>query len=94
MYSIDRCFLHGTRACEQRISFFATNYTDKTCAYFPDVARSFYENWIRDKKILRVNTVKQMIWQANTYNKMFKYATHVYYPEQGLSIFIKSHFEL
>ena len=93
MYAIDRCFLHGTRSYEQRISFFARECTERTCAYFPDVPRSFYENWIKDKSVAHVTTIKQSVWNKLTYDRLFKYVTHVYYPEQGLSIFIKDHFE-
>lgn len=92
MYVIDRCFLHGTRAYEQRISFFAHEYDTRTCMHFPDTSKSFYENWIRDKNIAHIRTIKQSVWRAISYNKLFKDVTHIYYPDQGLSIFIKAHF--
>ena len=92
MYAIDRCFLHGTRVHEQRISFFAHDYDTRICIHFPDVSKSFYKNWISDKQIACTTTIKQSVWKALSYNRLFKDVTHIYYPDQGLSIFIKAHF--
>ena len=93
MYVIDRCFLHGTRTKEQRISFFARECDEKICAHYPDVSKSFYEGWIKDKKIAHIRTIKQSQWRARTYDSLYPFVTHIYYPEQGMSIFIKAHFD-
>ena len=92
MYVIHRCFLHGTRSKEQRLSFFAHDYDARQCLHFPDVSRSYYENWVKDKCIILTDTVKWAAWEKLYYHELLKDITQMIYPDQGIHMKLREHF--